>query len=357
MRESGRRHFLGGLAGGTLAAGLGRPAAAGAGTDTALTDRVARAMLSMQRAAWEQGVAAQAFLERGDTEMVVLFAREAALRQSPDGRLANFGEPDNVTDMAANGEPVLRAADHTRDPALRTAADRMLEYLMRRAPRSPDGTIHHVSNKPELWVDSMYMAPPFLAVAGEPAEAMRQVEGLRRRLWNRDERLFSHIWDDGEHRFVRQACWGVGNGWAAAGMVRVRAALPPSMAAERDRLAGYVKETIDGCLARQRPDGLFHDVLDEPSTFVETNLAQMLAYSIYRGVDEGWLEGRYSEAAERMRAAALAKVDAEGYVRGVCGSPTFDRPGTATEGQAFCLLMEAARAAVGRSRSQRHRAV
>jgi unsaturated rhamnogalacturonyl hydrolase len=69
----------------------------------------------------------------------------------------------------------------------------------------------------------------------------------------------------------------------------------------------------------------------------------MLAYSIYRGVKEGWLDPRYREAAERCRAAALAKVDAEGYVQGVCGSPTFDRPGTATEGQAFCLLMEAAR--------------
>lgn len=85
-------------------------------------------------------------------------------------------------------------------------------------------------------------------------------------------------------------------------------------------------------------------MLDDPSTFVETNLAQMLAYSIYRGTREGWLEPQFRAAAERLRAAALTKVDAEGYVRGVCGSPTFDRPGTATEGQAFCLLMEAARA-------------
>jgi rhamnogalacturonyl hydrolase YesR len=115
------------------------------------------------------------------------------------------------------------------------------------------------------------------------------------------------------------------------------------MVAERARLAGYLRELVEGCLAWQRPDGLFHDVLDEPSTFVETNLAQMLAYSIYRGVREGWLDRRYAEAAERMRAAALARVDVEGYVQGVCGSPSFDRPGTATEGQAFCLLMETAR--------------
>jgi hypothetical protein len=43
-----------------------------------------------------------------------------------------------------------------------------------------------------------------------------------------------------------------------------------------------------------------------------------------------------------MRMAAHKKVDAFGLVQGVCGAPNFDHPGTATEGQAFFLLMEAA---------------
>ena len=43
-----------------------------------------------------------------------------------------------------------------------------------------------------------------------------------------------------------------------------------------------------------------------------------------------------------MRAAAHAKVDRFGLVQGVCGSPEFDHPGTATEGQVFFLLMEVA---------------
>jgi hypothetical protein len=36
------------------------------------------------------------------------------------------------------------------------------------------------------------------------------------------------------------------------------------------------------------------------------------------------------------------KVDSSGYVQGVFGAPNFDRAGTAPEGQAFFLLMEAA---------------
>ncbi len=43
-----------------------------------------------------------------------------------------------------------------------------------------------------------------------------------------------------------------------------------------------------------------------------------------------------------MRRAARGKVDDLGYVRDVCGSPTFEKPGIATEGQAFFILMEAA---------------
>jgi unsaturated rhamnogalacturonyl hydrolase len=154
--------------------------------------------------------------------------------------------------------------------------------------------------------------------------------------------LFSHIWDDGAQDFVRKDFWGVGNGWAAAGMARLIRALPGTLLDEKQKLVVFVKEVLDGCLAFQREDGLFHDVVDNRRTFVETNLAQILAYTIYRGVRGGWIDESYRPAAEKMRAAVHARVDGEGLVQGVCGSPHFDRAGTATEGQAFFLLMEAA---------------
>jgi hypothetical protein len=48
-----------------------------------------------------------------------------------------------------------------------------------------------------------------------------------------------------------------------------------------------------------------------------------------------------------MRLAARAKVDADGFVQGVCGAPHFDQPGVSAEGQAFFLMMEAAAAKLG----------
>jgi len=305
-------------------------------------EKAKQAMLSMQRYAWEQGVAAQALLELGEIELVILMAKDAVLRQLDDGRLAVVSSNHGVTDPAANGEAVLFAAEKTGDPVLRKGAEKMLDYLLHKAPRTKGGTLHHIDNKPQVWIDSVYMAPPFIAVAGRPDEAVKQIEGFRTLLWDSQKSLFSHIWDENKDDFFRKDCWGVGNGWAAAGMTRVIKALPSRMKAEKRKIVNYVKEVIDGCLVHQRNDGLFHDVVDDSKSFVETNLAQMLAYSIYRGIKGGWLDLSYKKQADRMRKAAHGKLDKHGLVQDVCGAPNFDSPGTAVEGQAFFLLMEAA---------------
>jgi unsaturated rhamnogalacturonyl hydrolase len=307
-----------------------------------LVRKVMTAMLAMQRRAWEQGTAAQALLEVGETDLVVLFAKDALVNQAKDGRLGLNGDKGPVTDPASNGEPVLFAYKVTGDAAFKTAADRMLEFLLYKAPRTRKGLIYHNHIENMIWVDAFYMAPPFLAVAGHPDEAVRQVEGYRETLRHPEKGAYYHMWDEDRQRFERKLLWGVGNGWAAAGMARVIRALPDTMQSDKERIAGYVRELLDACLRFQRSDGLFHDILDDPSTFVETNVAQMLSYAIYRGVKGGWLAPSYEGPADRMRAAAHAKVDQYGLVQGVCGAPNFDRSGTATEGQAFFLLMEAA---------------
>ncbi|HEX7502897.1 MAG TPA: glycoside hydrolase family 88 protein [Acidobacteriota bacterium] len=341
-----RRDFLmlapAGAAAATMVGG-GKPTAAGEKAEAATRDKVRQAMLCMQRDAWEQGVAAQALLEAGERDLVILLAREAALRQDADGRLATISCWAGVTDAAANGQAVLWAAAESKDSGLQAAADRMLAYLMRKAPRAADGTLFHVSDKPQVWVDSLFMAPPFLARAGQHEEAVKQIQGMRRRLWLPGKKMFAAVWDEGRNAFERQDCWGVGNGWAAAGITRVAQILPAAMAAEKNLLRAHVRELLDGCLRFLRPDGLYHNVVDDPGSFVETNLAQMLAYAIYRGVADGWLPGAYLQNATMMRRAAWKQVDAYGLVQGVCGSPEFSAPGTATEGQAFFLLMEAAR--------------
>jgi unsaturated rhamnogalacturonyl hydrolase len=304
--------------------------------------KVINAMLSMQRRAWEQGVATQALLELGETDLVILMAKDAVVNQKKDGRLG-LNEGDRpVADPASNGEPVLFAAKATGDQSLEQAAKRMLDFLLYKAPRTPDGIIYHNYIENMIWVDAFYMVPPFLAISGHGKEAVKQINGYRRILLNPEKNLYYHIWDQDRQKYERKLFWGVGNGWAASGMTRVIRALPDSMMKEKKLIAGLIKEVVDGCLKYQREDGLFHNILDDPSTFVETNTSQMLAYTIFRGIKGGWLDSSYLKYANRMRKAAYNKIDKFGLVQGVCGAPNFDREGTATEGQAFFLLMEAA---------------
>jgi rhamnogalacturonyl hydrolase YesR len=337
-----RRAFVG--AGITGAALLGVRHAAGQPASAESQGRIERATVggfALQRRDWEQGIFAQAMLESGQRDAVIRLTRAAMVQQTPDGRMGVVvsGGP---TDPAMGGEAYARAAAWTGDPAMRDSVDKMLEWIRHQAPRAPDGTLYHVFGKPEMWSDGLNAAPPFLAAMGFHDEALAQIEGYQKRLWNPGAKLFAHIWDDGQHRLTDPAFWGGGNGWAAAGLARVIRLLPPQRRDDRNRLAAFARNLIDGCLQHQRPDGLFHNIVDQPNTFVETNLAQMLAFSVYEGVAAGWLDPPYRAHADRMRDAARAKMDADGFVLGVCGAPNFDRPGLSTEGQAFCIMMEAA---------------
>jgi unsaturated rhamnogalacturonyl hydrolase len=299
------------------------------------------AALAMQRRDWEQGILAQAMVEAGDRHNTILLTKAAMVQKTPDGRLGVVvsGSP---TDPAMGGAAYAWAAGWTGDAEMQQAADGLLAWILKGAPRNADGILYHVFRGAEMWSDGLNCAPPFLAAMGFHDEALAQIEGYRQRLWDPDKKLLAHIWDDQKKQLRDANFWGGGNGWAAAGLARVWRSLPSERHQDRARVADFAREIVDGCLQYQRPDGLFHNVVDQPATFVETNLAQMLAFAIYEGVAAGWLPANYRAHADRMRAAARVKMDADGYVQGACGAPSFDRPGPSTEAQAFCIMMEAA---------------
>ena len=185
-----------------------------------------RATLATQRYNWEQGTVAQAFLETGETEIAVQMAVEAVNRQIEDGRCAQVGPPESSTDPCGIGEALIFACETTGDPALIEGRDRLLDWALHRAPRSERGVVYHLESSRQFWVDSLYMLPPFLARAGYVKEAMLQINGWWDALFDPQTRLLAHIWDDGAKTFIRSAKWGVGNGWAAAGLTRVIGMLP-----------------------------------------------------------------------------------------------------------------------------------
>ncbi|MEV4489583.1 glycoside hydrolase family 88 protein [Micromonospora coxensis] len=305
-------------------------------------DRVLTALLAMQRQSWEQGVAAHALLDLGWDEEVVLLADAAVTRQHPDGRLGDVSDEQGAVNGAACGEAVRHAARRHPGPRWTAALRRQLDWLLVRAPRATDGTLFHLLGNRQVWADTVYMVVPLLAVCGHPEQAAAQVDGHRRRLYDPEAGLYAARWDADTGVLVQPQLWGTGNGWVVAGIARALRLLPHWPDGRSAELAGHARQVLDACLAHRRPDGLFHDVLDDRGSHVETNVAQMLAYAALTGAADGWLPPSYADTGRDLLATADRQVDRYGLVRPVSGAPHFDRPGTSAEAQAFHLLAHAA---------------
>jgi rhamnogalacturonyl hydrolase YesR len=138
------------------------------------------------------------------------------------------------------------------------AAKEQLEYLLKVAPRAPNGAISQRESQVQLWADYIYMAPPFIAYYGALKwghegksllhTAYEQVKLYREVLFDLDVGLWRHIalgnGTDPTH-------WGTGNAWAVAGALRVLATIQGSSAAEsmksqQEDLVCWVRETLDG---------------------------------------------------------------------------------------------------------------
>ncbi|MFI7578636.1 glycoside hydrolase family 88 protein [Micromonospora sp. NPDC049497] len=305
------------------------------------TTRVLAALLAMQRQSWEQGVAAQALLDLGHDELVVLLAHAAVTRQHADGRLGDVGE-DGAVNGAACGEAVRHAATVTGDPRYAAALDAQLDWLVARAPRAADGTLFHVLDSRQVWADTVHMVVPLLALTGHADHAAVQVAGHRRRLYDERTGLYAARWDEDTGRLTHPRPWATGNGWVVTGIARALCLGVTWPAGVRDELAGHARVVLDAALDHRGDDGLFPDVLDDPASFREANVAQMLAYAALTGVADGWLPPSYAEVGRDLVAAADQRVDRYGLVTGVSGSPDFTGPGTSAEAQAFHLLVHAA---------------
>ena len=146
--------------------------------------------------------------------------------------------------------------------------------------------------------------------------------------------------------FCLLALWfGYVNGWALLGLIRTaETAARQGLTEIADGLIQTCRTLLDAMLRFQLPDGRFHDILDDPASFIDGTSAMMTAAGIWRGILAGWLPPAYAERAERAFAAVTERIDAYGLVREVCGCPHFVSPGTSAEAQAAYVMACAWRA-------------
>ena len=201
------------------------------------------------------------------------------------------------------------------------AAVSLAEDVSRRAPRSVDGAIYMHPLAPQAFVDSVYfVVPGWLSLAeatGEKRfqeEAVLQLEAHMDKLRD-DSGLFFHAWD--ERTGQRSPClWARGNGWMAMTLAAICETRPEGDAL-RQRAGPLLQQQIAALVPFQDGSGLWHTVLDDPSTYLESSCTAAFALAIAKSIRSGVLLSRLEPVAARAWQAVQGYVSPGGDFTGV----------------------------------------
>lgn len=190
-------------------------------------------------------------------------------------------------------------------------------------PRFDDGLLYRKGKG--AMTDDPFMTVPFLVRewtrTGDDSHldaAVAQVLGTHARLREPTHGLLRHLWDL-KTSAPAGMFWGRGNGWMVLAHAELLAALPPDHPRRGEVLAAYVRH-MEGIRRCADPAGGWHQVLDHPESWLETSATGMLTYGLARGVNEGWLDESFADAATRGWTALQAKITPDGDLIDVCGS-------------------------------------
>ncbi|SMX51111.1 beta-galactosidase BglB [Actibacterium lipolyticum] len=234
--------------------------------------------------------------------------------------------PQNVNTTA----PMLALAlywDKTRDPAHGRVLDDWANKLMATGARTAfDGFQHDVSDKlndGEIWDDTLYMVALFLAAYGQASGRRELVDEAEKQfllhtqfLADRETGLWFHGWTfNGRHNFAN-ARWARGNAWITAGIVDLFA-LAEVSGSVRGFLAEVLKDQVNALLPLQDKSGMWHTLLDEPDSYLETSATAGIAYGLLKAARLGIGPSSWKDAGLRALNAVVASVDENGVVQGV----------------------------------------
>ncbi|WWC91904.1 uncharacterized protein L201_006853 [Kwoniella dendrophila CBS 6074] len=269
---------------------------------------------------------------------------------------ASLLEDGAAGDPASLGIAVLLANASTNDQQVNgvgygDAATAELNYLLYDVPRTSSGAISHRADQAQLWADSVYMVPPFLAYYGAYhnnqtliQEAYRQCS-LYRDTLKQSNNLWAHILlGNGTHD---PNLWVTGNAWAVSGMLRVWATIKWSgyasdMSSQMNDLQSWISEIFDAASGLITSDGVFHNYLNDNSTFKDTSGSALIAATGLR-LSTLNITDKYVPDSLKILAGVSSYVNSTGYLTQVVNPYDFSKQGTySPEGQSFVVMGYAA---------------
>lgn len=207
-----------------------------------------------------------------------------------------------------------------------------VDFLEKDLIRTGDGAFQHMitgdANDHQILIDTLFMALLFLKKAekyfgrrelGEEAE--KQLLIHIEYLYDKKAKLFYHGWDFKEWHNYGEVHWGRGNGWYTMGVLDFLeiGEIPAPIA--QFYLNVYQRQCERLCQL-QAENGLWHTILDDPESYLETSATAAFTYGILKGVRLGYLPKEYFTVAEKGLKAICNAIDENGIVQGVSyGTP------------------------------------
>lgn len=206
------------------------------------------------------------------------------------------------------------------------------QWIMEHFPRTQEGGFQHMTsdslNDQELWDDTLFMTVLFLANMGRMEGKREYIEEAQRQFllhaaYLADEKtgLWYHGWTfNGRHNFAK-AFWGRGNCWITIAIPEFlqMADCDPQV---REQLAGALRRQAESLVRYQSASGMWHTLIDDPTSYVEASATCGFGYGILRGVRMGLLPESFEDAAWKALAPILELIGEDGVVQQVSyGTP------------------------------------
>ena len=191
-----------------------------------------------------------------------------------------------------------------------------------------------------LWIDDMFMITAVQAQAWRATGNRAYIDRAAREMvlyldrLQQPNGLFHHA--PGVPYF-----WGRGDGWMAAGMSILLREMPADNP-DRPRIMQGYRLMMENLLKHQDADGMWHQLIDDPTSWPETSSTGMFAFAFITGVKEGWLDAAtYGPAARKAWLRLITYLDANADMREVCqGTNIHDPAKHGPDGRAYYLARE-----------------
>ena len=208
----------------------------------------------------------------------------------------NFGGTGNV-DSNVHGILPLELYRQTGDAAFRANGKRLADDEFSSAHLRSDT----LSTYSRFWVDDMYMIGALQTQAYKNyIDTVRYCNNAARTLYRyidslqQPNGLFYHV---NMPSLRATYYWGRGNGWAASAMTELLLIMPLNHPRRAYIFDAYVQQ-MQALVRSQDGAGLWHQLLDDTTTFKESSCTAMFVFALATGVQQGWL------AADSFRVAA-----------------------------------------------------